>query len=106
LRADEFGHRGDEACPLCVLASLRLHSQDLALQGLELAKCFRHEAIGSIHVNLVLILVHYALSHYLLVLLRDDGDEEIQQYDQNKELIGKPEQPNEEYHNFARIKLS
>lgn len=50
---------------------------------------------------LMVVLVHDAVSHYLFVGLRHNGDEEVEQDDQVEELVQVPDHPNQIDHTLS-----
>ena len=54
-----------------------------------------------IHFNALLISNNLLLGHYVLITLRNNRNEEVEELDQDDELIQKPEGPDQENHYMA-----
>ena len=101
LSHDEVLDSGHEAQPLGVVLvfyALALGVDDEGVVFVQEVEGFEDEEAFAVELASVPVLVQGFLSHDQFVTLRDNGDQEVQQDNQNDPLVKEPDKPNDDDH--------
>ena len=94
----------DDSSPLVPIGIiLVLSHQQQHIEALQPSKELHHLEAFQVEVHSRLVFEHLKLRHHILVALRDDRNQKVQQDDQHQELVQNPYSPHERDHEAGLV---